>query len=66
MMVFLHDSIFNKYIGGLVHDKRVPVATAWHILRLQMWIGVQSRGESNLSRGANLIQTLVLQVGGFA
>ena len=28
------------------------------------WIGVQSRGEGNLSRGANLIQTLVLQVGG--
>jgi hypothetical protein len=24
------------------------------------WIGVQSRGEGNLSRGANLIQTLVL------
>jgi hypothetical protein len=30
------------------------------------WIVVQSRGESNISRGANLIKTLVLQVGGFA
>jgi len=27
---------------------------------------VQNRGEGNISRGANLIQILVLQVGGFA
>jgi hypothetical protein len=29
------------------------------------WIGVQSRGEGNLSKGTNLIQILVLLVGGF-